>query len=459
MSEPIAAIATPPVPSAIGILRVSGEGAIEAASAVFRAASGRPLAACESRRLVYGTLLGPDGAPIDQVLATISRAPHSYTGEDTAELQCHGSPAVLAMALEALFAQGVRQAGPGEFTKRAFLNGKLDLTQAEAVADLLEAETPAAVRQAAGQLSGALSRRVAALYDGLVDLMAHFHAVLDYPDEDIDPFRADTIRESLDAARTGLDALLRTYDRGRYIAGGVPCVLIGRPNAGKSSLLNALVGYDRAIVTDVPGTTRDTVEETVTCGGVLLRLIDTAGIRDTADAVEQIGVDRSRQAADTADFVIAVADGGQSVPAVDPDILSLAAKAPHWILAVSKNDLNPTAPLPRCPEGLRPPEAVLTFSSVTPEGLKPLMRAIERCFPAGSPAEAGSLLTNVRQESAVRRGLVAVRRAAAALKTGLTPDAVLTDAEEALNAVGELTGRTARDEIVNAVFSRFCVGK
>lgn len=183
------------------------------------------------------------------------------------------------------------------------------------------------------------------------------------------------------------------------------------------------------------------------------------GIRDTADAVEQIGVDRSRQAAETADLVIAVADGGQSVPAVDPDILSLAAKAPHWILAVSKNDLNPTAPLPRCPEGLRPPEAVLTFSSVTPEGLKPLMRAIERCFPAGSPAEAGSLLTNVRQESAVRRGLVAVRRAAAALKTGLTPDAVLTDAEEALNAVGELTGRTARDEIVNAVFSRFCVGK
>ena len=317
MSEPIAAIATPPVPSAIGILRVSGEGAIEAASAVFRAASGRPLAACESRRLVYGTLLGPDGAPIDQVLATISRAPHSYTGEDTAELQCHGSPAVLAMALEALFAQGVRQAGPGEFTKRAFLNGKLDLTQAEAVADLLEAETPAAVRQAAGQLSGALSRRVAALYDGLVDLMAHFHAVLDYPDEDIDPFRADTIREGLDAAHTGLEALLRTYDRGRYIAGGVPCVLIGRPNAGKSSLLNALVGYDRAIVTDVPGTTRDTVEARCRLGGVVLRLIDTAGLRETDDAVERIGVERSRAALAGAALALLVLDGSASLTPED----------------------------------------------------------------------------------------------------------------------------------------------
>ena len=280
MSQTIAAIATPPLPSAIGILRLSGDGAIEAAAAVFRPAGGKSLAEYESRRLVYGTLLGPDGAPIDQALATVSRAPRSYTGEDTAEFQCHGSPAVLQLGLEALLAQGVRQAGPGEFTRRAFLNGKLDLTQAEAVADLIDAETPAAVRQAAGQLSGALGRRVGAIYDGLVDLMAHFHAVLDYPDEDIDPFRADTIRAGLEEARAGLSALLATYERGRYIAGGVPCVLVGRPNAGKSSLLNALVGYDRAIVTDVPGTTRDTVEARCKLGGVVLKLIDTAGLRD-----------------------------------------------------------------------------------------------------------------------------------------------------------------------------------
>ena len=447
MSEPIAAIATPPVPSAIGIVRVSGEGAIEAASAVFRAASGRPLAACESRRLVYGTLLGPDGAPIDQVLATISRAPHSYTGEDTAELQCHGSPAVLAMAL---------QAGPGEFTKRAFLNGKLDLTQAEAVADLLEAETPAAVRQAAGQLSGALSRRVAALYDGLVDLMAHFHAVLDYPDEDIDPFRADTIREGLDAARTGLEALLRTYARGRYIAGGVPCVLIGRPNAGKSSLLNALVGYDRAIVTDVPGTTRDTVEARCRLGGVVLRLIDTAGLRESDDAVERIGVERSRAALEGAALALLVLDGSASLTPEDEAAMAQAARAPRVICLINKSD----RPLAFAPEELRSRFPHLcVVSAATGAGLDALGETVAALFPAGGAESAGELLTNARQADAARRALEAVTRASESLEAGITPDALLTDAEEALAALGELTGASVREDVTARIFERFCVGK
>lgn len=457
----IAAIATGSAATAIGIVRVSGDGCFALCGRVFRAAGGRPFAAQEPRKMVFGEMLDRAGRVIDRGLAVRFPGPGSYTGEDCAEFHCHGSPVVLRELLSALFAAGARQAQAGEFTKRAFLNGRMDLTQAEAVVDLIDAETAAAARNAAAQLDGGLRRVLEPVQEELLEVTSRFYAVVDYPDEDIQDVRPEEIAAALRSAAGRLERLLDTCRRGQVLKSGVRTAIVGRPNAGKSSLLNALAGYERAIVTDIPGTTRDTVEETVTCGGTLLRLIDTAGIRDTADAVEQLGVERSRKAAETADLVIAVADGSKTPMTVDEDILALAAKAPHWILAVSKDDLNPAVKTAvwQLPKGLREPDALVSFNSVAPGGLDALVDAIQDCFPAGAPAEAGSLLTNARQESAVRRSLEAVRRALSALDSGLTPDAVLTDAEEALESIGELTGRTAKEEIVGAVFSRFCVGK
>ena len=457
----IAAIATGSAATAIGIIRLSGDGCFAACDRVFRPRNGKPFADQPSHKMVFGEMLDETGAVIDQGLAVRFGGGHSYTGEDSAEFHCHGSPVVLHALLSALFTAGARQAPAGEFTKRAFLNGKMDLTEAEAVIDLIDAQSAAAAKNAAAQLDGGLRRRLEPVQEALIDITSRFYAVVDYPDEDIEDIQPQQIRTALQTAEAALSDLLRTARRGRVLKNGVRTAIVGLPNAGKSSLLNGLAGYDRAIVTDIPGTTRDTVEETVTCGGVLLRLIDTAGIHDTADAVEQLGVERSRRAAETADLVIAVADGSRTPPAVDPDILALAAKAPHWVFAVSKSDLNPAAKTAvwQLPKGLREPDGLVSFSSVIPGGLDTLVDAIQDCFPTGAPAEAGSLLTNARQESAVRRSLEAVQRALSALNGGLTPDAVLTDAEEALEAVGELTGRTAKEEIVGAVFSRFCVGK
>ena len=418
--------------------------------------AGRP-----DRTLVYGALRDPDGQVIDYCLATVSRAPHSYTGEDTGELQCHGSPTVLLLGLEALFAAGARQAQAGEFTRRAFLNGRMDLTQAEAVVDLIDAETAAAARNAAAQLDGGLRRVLEPVQEELLEVASRFYAVVDYPDEDIEDVRPEEIAAALRDAAGRLDHLLDTCRRGQVLKSGVRTAIVGRPNAGKSSLLNALAGYDRAIVTDVPGTTRDTVEESVLCGGVLLRLIDTAGIRDTEDVVEKLGVERSRQAVASAELVIVLIDGTEDITAEDREILELARTAPHYIVADSKSDLLPPgeARVLSLPRGIREPDAYLAVSSVAPGGLRLLEAAVAKLFPAGDPGEAGSLLTDRRQEDAARRALEAVRRALEGLEAGLTPDAVLTDAEEALEALGELTGRTAKEEIVSRIFSRFCVGK
>ena len=455
----IAAIATGHSPTAIGIIRVSGEGCFALCDQVFRAANGRPFPEQPSHKMVFGEMLDAESRVIDRGLAVRFPGPHSYTGEDSAEFHCHGSPVVLRELLDALFAAGARQAKAGEFTQRAFLNGRLDLTQAEAVIDLIDAETAAAARNAAAQLDGGLRRVLEPIQDSLLDITSRFYAVVDYPDEDIEDVKPEQVAEALSSAEKQLSSLLATCQRGKVLKSGVRTAIVGRPNAGKSSLLNALAGYERAIVTDIPGTTRDTVEESVLCGGVLLRLIDTAGIRDTEDVVEQKGVERSRKALESADLVLAVVDG--SVPLTDEDleVLRLAAENPRWIAVFSKCDLWDTKAHSVGIMGSPAPAASVTLSSVTGEGLGDLENAVAALFPAGDPKEAGSLLTDQRQEEAARQARDAVRRAKDALENGLTPDAVLTDAEEALDSLGELTGRTAKEEIVSRIFSRFCVGK
>ena len=455
MSDLIAAIATGSIATAIGIVRVSGDGCFAACDRVFRPRNGVPFAQQPSHKMVFGEMLDDSGAAIDQGLAVRFGGGHSYTGEDSAEFHCHGSPVVLHTLLSALFAAGARQAQAGEFTKRAFLNGKMDLTEAEAVIDLIDAQSAAAAKNAAAQLDGGLRRRLEPVQEALIDITSRFYAVVDYPDEDIEDIQPQQIRSSLQIAADTLSALLDTAQRGRVLKNGVRTAIVGLPNAGKSSLLNALAGYDRAIVTDIAGTTRDTVEEKVLVGGVLLRLTDTAGIRDSGDRIEAMGVERSRQAAQRASLALLVLDGSQALSEEDEQAIAAAQRVPNLLVLVNKSDLPRRLDIGRLADRF---DNVLSISAQTGAGLDTLADAVAALYPAGE-TPAGELLTNARQADAVSRALSAVAEARSALRIGMTPDVVLTDCEAALEALGELNGKRIREDLVDTIFSRFCVGK
>lgn len=452
MADTIAAIATGTQVSAIGIIRLSGDETFRVIDRLFFPYSGKKMSESADRRLIFGELRDRGGELLDVCLCTISRAPHSYTGENTAELQCHGSPTVLRAALDELFALGARQAAPGEFTKRAFLNGRMELCAAEAVADIIDAETVECAKNAAGQLSGAISRKVDGIYSALTDISSHYHAVLDYPDEDIEDFQLESYEGSLTSALTELERLLQSHERGKLMTGGIPAAIAGRPNAGKSSLLNALLGYDRAIVTSIPGTTRDTIEEKLRIGRLTLRLIDTAGIRDTGDEVERLGVERSRAAMSKAELVIAVVDGSGEITDEDREVIAQAEAAPKGIVVLSKRDIaEPDAEITTA-------LPVVSLSSVTGDGMDELERVIAERFPLPE-VPAGEILTNVRQADAVKRAIEYMRSALDAMRAGMTPDIVLTEMEGAMSALSELSGRTVREDVTNRIFQRFCVGK
>ena len=453
MSHVIAAVSTGMVVSAIGIIRLTGDGCADVAGKVFTLNSQKPLSQAPDRKLMLGALHDKNGRVIDQCMAVYTRGPHSYTGEDTVEFHCHGSPAVLSAGLEALYLAGAKPAQRGEFTKRAFLNGHLDLTQAEAVIDLIEADTADAAANAAGQVGGKLQKQLDPIYNSLVDLCSHFHAVLDYPDEDIEDFGLTNYEKTLKNNATTLKRLLDSYQQGQILRQGISAAIVGKPNVGKSSLLNALAGYDRVIVTEVAGTTRDTVEETVMLGRTKLRLIDTAGIRETDDRIEAMGVERSKQAVKDADLVIFVCDGSVPLTEEDHAVIEVCCGYENAIALINKTDLGHAV----IPSDL-PFMNIINICAATGEGLDLLADVVDTMFAGEAPCD-GSILTNTRQRDAIRRALDAITRAIYGVQCGLTPDAALTDVEEAMEAMGEVTGATVREDITARIFERFCVGK
>ncbi len=453
----IAAIATAPGEGGIGILRISGNDALAVASRIFCARNLKNLQDAKPRFLYYGHVT--DGVrAVDEGLAVYMPAPHSYTGEDVVELQIHGSSAALSETLTLAFAAGALPAEPGAFTERAFLNGRLDLAQAEAVMDIITAKNRAALLQAESHLTGALSRYVKDTRQALSDLISSLEVTIDYPEEDLEePTREETLA-ALANIETSLAALLSRAKNGRIIKEGLRVSIVGRPNAGKSSLLNALLAEERAIVTELPGTTRDTIEETIRVGGASVILMDTAGLRETDNRIEQMGIERAKKSMETADLILAVFDA--SAPLTEEDRALLAALSDKKsLLLLNKSDL-PRAVSEKELRAILPDAPVLSLSAQTGEGIAELETALQKAAGLQDIDDGRTLLlTNLRHEDLVRRALAAVTRAKEAAERKLSADCITVDLTEAYTLLGEITGETVDEDLLHAIFSRFCVGK
>ena len=450
----IVAVSTPLIPSAIGILRLSGEGSAKMASQFFIPVKGVSLEESPSHLMRYGKAVNSNGEILDECMAVVFRSPASYTGEESVEFQCHGSPVLLSVLLKEFLSAGARQAEPGEFTKRAFLNGKLDLIQTEAVIDLIDAETPELAKNAAAQLEGVLSRSLSQIYEKLTEAEAHFQAIVDYPDEDLDPFQLDRFQTLLTESAQSLRNMADSFERGQYLKNGISCILLGKPNVGKSSLFNHLMGYDRVIVTEIPGTTRDTVSERIILGGIPVNLTDTAGVRESEEVVEQIGVDRTMKALDSADLILMLIDASVPLDQETVALLQQIRQKPHLIL-LNKSDL----PSKISPDTLSEFGKVINISAKEGLGIESIENEIKTRFSRSDGMKDQVLLTNARHASAVKQASDALFKGAESLRNGMTPDAVLIDLEDALHNLAEILGRSAPADLLQTLFSRFCVGK
>ncbi len=459
--QTIAAIATPPGKGGIAVIRVSGDRAFDVADAVFRARSGRRIREIRPRTAVFGDILDPrTGETLDSGVCTAFFAPHSYTGEDTVELSCHGGTLVTTLVLSACFAAGAVQAGPGEFTKRAFLSGKLSLTEAEAVGLLIDADTEEKRKLSTSAVRGVTSRAIAELDEGLFSVMTALYAAIDYPEEDVGDEGERNIRAVVDATLTGVERLLATYKTGRAVAEGVKTVLCGAPNAGKSSLFNAMLGEDAAIVTQIAGTTRDVLRETVSFGGVTLRLSDTAGVRgDGAGDIERLGIDRAKREIAGAQLILTVIDGGTPLGADTRATIALYPACPR-IAVVNKADLGCALTENDRTYLCETHDAVVPVSCATGAGLDALAAEIGALWGSDRVTLGrDAVIWDPRQHAALTRAAIDLREAAAALDAGDAIDAVCTFCESALAAIREVDGREVNADIADEVFRRFCVGK
>lgn len=442
----IAAIATPPGMGAVALVRLSGSEAIAVAARVF---SGRPKERWEPRRQHFGRIVAPDGGVVDEVLLTVFPGPGSFTGEDVVEIACHGGVVVTRRLLEVLFAAGAEPAGPGEFSERAFLNGKMDLTRAEAIMDLISARTDLAMKAASEQLSGRLGSEIEQIRRDLVGLLAHLEAYIDFPEEDIDPASVGELQEKASTVLEKVEGLLATADQGRILREGIRTVICGAPNAGKSSLLNELLGFSRAIVNEVAGTTRDTIEEMINLRGIPLRLVDTAGLREGLEAVEREGIARSRAEIAAAELVLLVIDSSAEADLAEEAELPQRAKT---VRILNKSDL------PRHADWVGADG--FPISCLDPTSVDALRDHLYETIVAGTTLGSGNLTSiNVRHQHCLTRAKAELEKAIAMLAAGESPEFVAMDLRAALDAVGEVIGRTDIEEILAEIFSQFCIGK
>ncbi|MHB8845190.1 MAG: tRNA uridine-5-carboxymethylaminomethyl(34) synthesis GTPase MnmE [Nitrospirota bacterium] len=453
-NDTICAVSTPSGEGGIGIIRVSGRDAVDAAARIFRPKGGVDIRSAKSHRIHYGHIVDPEsGESVDEVLLSAMRAPATYTREDVVEINCHGGMAPLWRTVRLLLAGGARQAEPGEFTKRAFLNGRIDLAQAEAVMDIIRARTEMSLHAANEQLRGGLSERIKAVREQLVGMLAGVEAGVDFPEEEIETPSGGALAGAIARARDDIDSIMRSYAFGRLLREGIAATIVGRPNVGKSSLMNALLQQDRAIVTDIPGTTRDIIEESLTIEGVMVRIIDTAGIRDTHDMVEAEGVKRSLAAIEAADVAIVVLDGSEALHEGDKRVLQ-AVLGKNTIVVMNKADR------PRRIGDEAGLGQAIAVSCSTGEGLDTLRSAIAEMVKQGKTnAAEHAWAVNDRHRIALEKAASSLEKALATAQDRQSPELIAVDLRDALDHIGTIIGATYTEDILERIFSDFCIGK